>query len=102
MTIPQLHAASQSFSDQDLILDVRTPMEFAGGRIPKAKLIPYDQVLGHLDELKKYSSIYVYCKMGGRAYAVCEALDALKFPNVICIDEGGYPDWAAFGYPTER
>ncbi len=98
MTIPELHEAAKSFSKTDLILDVRTPQEFAAGHIPGAKLIPYDQVMNHVNELKQYSAIYVYCRMGGRAYAACEILEALQLSNLVCIDEGGYPDWAAAGY----
>lgn len=101
ITIPELHNASKTFSNTDLILDVRTPQEFAAGHIPKAKHIPFDQVMNHLPELKQYSALYVYCKMGGRAYAACEVLESMGIKNLICVDDGGYPDWLDAGYPTE-
>ncbi len=54
MTIPQLHDVLPSLTSQDLILDVRTPQEFAAGHIPKAKNIPVDQVMKRVTELMQY------------------------------------------------
>ena len=102
MTIPELHEAVNSLSKNDLLLDVRTPQEFAEGHIPKAKNIPVDQVMNHVAELNQYSSIYIYCRSGGRVVAACNILAPLGVKNLVAIDAGGYPDWAAAGYPTEK
>ena len=101
MTIPQLHEVAPSLTEHDLILDVRTAHEFAAGHIPKAKNIPVDQVMKHVSELLSYKNIYIYCKAGGRADTAWNILDSMGIKNMICVDEGGYPDWADAGYPSE-
>lgn len=102
ISIPDLHEASKSLSDRDLILDVRTPQEFAAGHIPRAKNIPVDQVANHAKELMQYSTIYLYCRSGGRVVVSQKILAALGVKNLICVDEGGFPDWATAGYPTSK
>jgi len=102
ITISELHDATKSLTSNDLILDVRTPGEFAAGRVPNAKNIPVDQVMKHAEELKKYSSVYVYCLAGGRVVATYNLLAPFGVKNLICVDEGGFPDWAEAGYPIEK
>ena len=102
ITIPELHHAVQSLKNQDLILDVRTPGEFAAGHIPKAKNIPVDQVMNHASELKQYASVYVYCRSGGRVTACSGILAPMGVTNLICVDDGGFPDWEEAGYPVEK
>jgi len=102
ISISELHDASKSLQSTDLILDVRTPLEFAQGHIPQSKNIPVDQVAHHADELKKHSAVYIYCKVGGRASVGYEILSSLGVKNIICVDDGGFPDWASSGYPVEK
>lgn len=101
MTIQQLFEAIQNMKQKDLILDVRTPGEFAAGHIPKAKNIPVDQVMKHVTELMQYETIYIYCRSGGRADTSWRILDSMGIKNMVCIDEGGFPDWLDLGYPVE-
>lgn len=102
MSIPELHEAIKTISKNDLILDVRTPMEFAAGHIPGAKNIPVDQVMNHTAELSRYASIYVYCRSGGRVMTACSILFPMGVKNLIAVDDGGFPDWEDAGYPTEK
>ena len=101
MTIPELFEASKTFSKDDLILDVRTPMEFSGGHIPHARNIPFDQVMKHVNEIMQFKTIYIYCRSGGRADTAWSILDSLGIRNMVCVSEGGFPDWHAAGYPVE-
>ena len=100
MTIPQLYEVFLNLKPTDLILDVRTPMEFAAGHIPHSKNIPLDQVMKHVTELMQFQTIYIYCRSGGRADTAWRILDSMGIRNMVCIDEGGYPDWADAGYPS--
>lgn len=102
INISQLFEATQSLTPQDLILDVRTPGEFAAGHIPKAKNIPVDQVMNHVSELKPYQTLYLYCRSGGRVNVAWEILDSLGLKNMVCVVDGGFPDWAEAGYPSEK
>ncbi len=102
MTIAELHDASKSFTKSDLILDVRTPMEFSAGHIPQAHNIPVDQVMKHVNELMQYQTLYIYCRAGARADTAWSILDSLGIKNMVCINEGGFPDWLDAGYPVEK
>jgi len=63
----------------DFILDVRTPREFAGGSVPKAKNIPVDDLRGRLDELPIDRTVHVYCGVGLRSYIACRILEQNGF-----------------------
>jgi NADPH-dependent 2,4-dienoyl-CoA reductase/sulfur reductase-like enzyme len=70
----------------DFILDVRTPAEFAGGRIPSFKNIHVNELRGKLDELPRDKTINVYCTVGFRSYVACRILaqngfDARNMPG---------------------
>jgi len=101
MTIAQLYEVFQKLNQGDLILDVRTQGEFAAGHIPKSKNIPVDQVMKHVTELMQYQTLYIYCRSGGRADTAWRILDSLGIKSMVCIDEGGFPDWHEAGYPVE-
>lgn len=67
-----------------VILDVRTPEEFAEGRVPGAVNVPLDSLERvNLDKSKKY---YVYCRSGARSSAAC---DYLKKKGYDCLNAGG-------------
>lgn len=77
--------------DQDpYILDVRTEMEFQTGALPKANLIPVDQLHERLDELpeNKNQTILVYCAHGVRSLYAAELLVQNGFKNVVNLRGG--------------
>ena len=64
-------AAAKAVSTEPIIVDVRTPAEFAGGAFPGAVNIPLDELPSRINELgDKSRDITVYCASGARsAYA---------------------------------
>jgi phage shock protein E len=74
-----------------LLLDVRTPAEFAGGHVDGALNIPV-QVLGQrLGDLgAKDREIVVYCQSGGRSARAATELRAAGF---TVHDLGGIGNW---------
>lgn len=80
-----------------LILDVRTPEEYASGHVEGARLAPLDALASFAALLEKESSLYVICRSGGRSQAACGLLDHLGFKDVTNI-EGGILAWSAAGY----
>ena len=64
-------SAPKAVSAEPIIVDVRTPGEFAGGAYPGAKNIPLDELPSRINELgDKSRDITVYCASGARsAYA---------------------------------
>jgi phage shock protein E len=73
-----------------LVVDVRTPEEFAGGHLDNAVLIPHDQVPSRLAEFgdDKQAQIVLYCRSGARAGKAEAALREAGYKNVF--NGGGY------------
>lgn len=61
-------------SEDRLLLDVRTPAEFAAGHIPGAVNIPVDKLRGRLNELSRDKKIAAYCQVGLRGYLATRIL----------------------------
>jgi len=60
-----------------LLLDVRTPAEFAAGHLDGALNIPVQALKARLAEVPKDRAVVVYCKSGARsAHAARLLLDA--------------------------
>jgi NADPH-dependent 2,4-dienoyl-CoA reductase/sulfur reductase-like enzyme/rhodanese-related sulfurtransferase len=73
----------------ELLLDVRTPAEFARGSLPKALNIPLDELRQRLGELDPSRSIVVYCQVGVRGHTAVRILRESGFNNVKNL-KGGY------------
>ena len=86
-----------------LILDVRTPREYAAGHVPGAKLIPHTELRARLREIAdhKTTPVVVYCKSGRRAAIAQAILDKAGFADVRHL-EGDMNDWKAQRRPIER
>lgn len=85
-----------------LILDVRSAEEFAEGHIPGSRNIDHEEVHEHLEELKKFERIYIYCRSGRRAQYVSELMEAKGgFKDVVCVASGGMEDWILAGFPVQ-
>ena len=71
-----------------LLVDVRTPPEFAAGAIPGAINIPVDELRSRLQELPRDRSIAVYCQVGQRGYLATCILRQRQFD--VANISGGY------------
>lgn len=70
-------------SNTPIVVDVRTPQEFAHGAYPKAINIPLDELQMRVDELGNPSrSITLYCASGARSAYGQRILQQLGFTNV--------------------
>jgi NADPH-dependent 2,4-dienoyl-CoA reductase/sulfur reductase-like enzyme/rhodanese-related sulfurtransferase len=59
---------------RSILLDVRTPKEFADGHLPGASNIPVDDLRGRLGELPRDRRILAYCQVGMRGYVATRIL----------------------------
>ena len=76
-----------------VVLDVRTPAEFASGHIPNARLLPVDELEDRLAELPpRDAAILVHCAAGGRSTAACELLGSQGFTGLHNL-VGGMHAW---------
>ena len=76
-----------------IILDVRTPEEFAEKHIPDAINIPNETIgTEEIPELPdKEQLILVYCRSGNRSKQASEKLVSLGYTNIV--EFGGINDW---------
>ena len=59
-----------------VLLDVRTPGEFAGGTIPGAKNLDFNssQFRNSIEKLEKSKTYFVFCRSGGRSAGACSIM----------------------------
>jgi rhodanese-related sulfurtransferase len=83
------------------LLDVREQVEFAGGRVNGAKLVPLGDIEKRHQELDHTHIVYVICRSGKRSSEAQNRLKALGFQNVINV-KGGFEAWKAENLPFEK
>lgn len=81
-----------------LILDVRSPQEYAEGHIPGAINIPHDQLSSRLAEIGSYKNkeIVLYCASGGRVGIAAQTLQPAGFGKLLHLD-GDMNGWRSNG-----
>jgi len=86
-----------------LILDVRTPQEYAAGHVPGAINLPHTSVASQIKTLQKHKNetIVLYCKSGHRANIAEQALTDAGFKQLLHLD-GDMDGWLAGNYPIEK
>lgn len=82
-----------------LVVDVRTPEEYAGdGHIAGSRLLPLSTLLQRRNELPPDRPIVFVCRSGSRSHVACEQLARLGFTNTINL-AGGMLAWRQAGLP---
>jgi rhodanese-related sulfurtransferase len=90
--------------DPDLVvLDVRTPAEFAAGHVPGARNVSHDQLAAKLGELSslKDKQLVLYCRSGRRSALAGQTLRDAGFTRLLHL-QGDYLAWEAEHQPVER
>ena len=79
---------------QTMIIDVRTPTEFAAGRLPGAVNIPVDDLRDRLAEIPRERDVTVYCQVGQRGYLATRILlqNGYRVRNLA----GGFKTWLLY------
>lgn len=83
-----------------IIIDVRTPEEFATEHLPGAININFfsPTFRDELNKLGKNKTYLIYCRSGNRSGQALIIMKELAFNEVY--DAGGISDWVNAGYPT--
>ena len=102
MSDEALLARMASGDKATVVLDVRTPKEFAEGHVPGAINISHDQLEGRLSELDddRDRDVVVYCRSGHRAGIALGMLEKAGFKRLYHL-EGDYMGWTAAQRPVE-
>ena len=86
-----------------LILDVRTPDEFAEGHIPGAKNVDFfgDDFEKQVAALKGNGAVIVHCAAGGRSAQSLPKVTALNKFGAVYHLKSGFNGWKAVGKAVE-
>lgn len=92
-------SAAEVAKDGVVVIDVRTPAEYATGYLRDAvnmdvQASDFGARLAELDVSKSYA---VYCQSGHRSELALEQFAAAGFTHVVDL-AGGVPTWTAQGY----
>ncbi len=84
-----------------ILLDVRTPAEYAGGHITGAIELDYysNDFKARANKLDKTQPVFVYCASGVRSNAAVGVLTDLGFKEIYDL-RGGIRSWAQSGKAT--
>ncbi|MEW6427831.1 MAG: rhodanese-like domain-containing protein [Thermodesulfobacteriota bacterium] len=83
-----------------LIVDVRTPQELKEGKIANSIMIPFWSAMRGQHNLSKNQPILLVCAVGGRSFAVGQALTRQQGFTEVYNLSGGISSWKGAGLPV--
>ena len=90
---------AEAIQDKDVVLiDVRTPEEYAQGAIEGAKNVDcfnQQDFIKEISALDKHEPVYLYCRSGNRSMEAARQLISLGFDKVYDL-AGGYMAWSSY------
>ena len=94
---------TSSYLGNPIVIDVRTPQEYAGGHIRDAINIDLNSASFKDDivKLDRNFTCIVYCQAGVRSAAARKIMEELGFKHVINMN-GGISVWIAQGLPVAK
>lgn len=84
-----------------LLLDVRSPDEFAKGRVAQAKNVPAAELSARATEFASQACIVVMDASGKDAGKAAATLRTAGAKRVVVLD-GGYAMWLSAGLPVKK
>jgi phage shock protein E len=90
--------------DPDIVvLDVRTPAEFAAGHVPGARNVSHELLASRVAELAglRDKQVVLYCRSGRRTLLAEQTLRDAGFTRLLHL-QGDYLAWEAGQRPIER
>jgi rhodanese-related sulfurtransferase len=86
-----------------ILIDVRTPAEYAQGHLANAKLIDVrsSDFKSQVNKLDKSKPVFVYCKAGSRSSSAADILSDLGFKEIYDLS-GGIMAWQQANKPIEK
>lgn len=103
-----LHVNADQFEtmmaeEPGVLVDVRTPGEYAQGHLEGSVLIDYSSsdFASKIGELDKDQTVYVYCRSGGRSGRSAQAMKDMGFTKVVDLS-GGIMSWQSSNKAVEK
>ena len=100
-TVPLIQPSALDSLQQErpvVLLDIRTPEEFAVSHLPNARFVDYDKFSPErISDIPKDAEVVVYCAVGYRSERVGEQLQQAGYQHVQNL-YGGIFGWKNHGY----
>ncbi len=95
--------ARMAGNTNNIVLDVRTPREYAAGHLAGAvnlnlRAADFTAQAARLDKGRTY---LVHCAVGARSVSACQKLGEMGFTNLVNL-KTGLNGWEAAGQPVQR
>ncbi len=104
VSVDEAHALIQTHQDDPdfVVLDLRTPPEYAAGHLPGAELLNfYDpDFINEIQQLDRNKTYLYYCATGNRSSSVTEVMQYLGFKKAYHVYQG-ITAWQRSGLPIE-
>jgi rhodanese-related sulfurtransferase len=105
ITSPEAYALIQvnAGNGDFIIIDVRTPEEYASGHIENAVNVDYNSA-NFRDEISSFnrdSTYLIYCRTGARSAGARDVMKELGFQKIYNMT-GGITEWEAAGLPVVK
>jgi len=71
-----------------MVIDVRTPEEYAYKHIPQSINIPAEELAARLGEIPRDQNLYIICQSGLRSTEGCRTLESLGLSQLTSIEGG--------------
>ncbi|MES2917041.1 MAG: rhodanese-like domain-containing protein [Pseudomonadota bacterium] len=93
----------QAAGEPMLVIDVRSPEEFAAGHVPGALNLPHDRITGSEPQLKEWKQkpVVIYCRSGRRSAIAAGALEQRGFSRLEHLS-GDMQGWEQQGRAVAR
>ena len=103
ITQGELLARLEKKDPELVVLDVRTPAEFAAGHVPGARNVSHDLLSSKVAELTELrdQQVVLYCRSGRRTLLAEETLRHAGFTKLLHL-QGDYLAWEAEHRPIEK
>jgi rhodanese-related sulfurtransferase len=98
--ISAVEAKAKLDGGEAVVVDVRMPYDWAGGRIHGSINLPNLAIQYRSPEIPPEKEVIFYGKNTARGSDAARMALGLGFPNV-CVIDGGYDSWLDAGLPTE-
>ena len=102
MDVPEIDVTELAARQAEgaVLIDVRSPDEYADARVPGAQLIPLPEVVERIDEVPTEGTVYVICARGPRS---AEAVQHYRSQGSDAVNvAAGTIAWIDAGLPIDR
>lgn len=100
--VPQLSLADfDTLDGEPFLVDVREPVEYAGGHLAGSVNIPQAELASQLDALPKDRPLVIICLSGARSFRSAQFLAQADFDRVSSL-AGGVSGWLQAGREVEH